>query len=292
MAQLFHLIKSEVLPLTRALAEEFRNLTPSPTERDLNPGRLKHLREKADNGKLVTFQWAKAELNGQWLRMNGQHSSTMLCELNGAFPTNLFVHLDEYHVESLDGLADLFRQFDDRKSSRTTSDVAGAYQNLFPALQEVKKPVGKLGIEGVVWYRRHVEDTAVGTGDDIYNLFHNTDLQQFVIWLDEVFSIKTPELKRVPVVAAMYATFIANERAARPFWELVAKGGTDYEEEAPSTVLDAWLKEAIEEAAVEKIKPGKYYQACIYAWNAHLEHKPIKAIKVDTKKDWLKPHAE
>lgn len=54
----FKLLKSEVKPLTPELAAQFREMEPSPTERDLNPSRLKNLREKAEAGHLVTFQWA------------------------------------------------------------------------------------------------------------------------------------------------------------------------------------------------------------------------------------------
>jgi hypothetical protein len=293
MAEEFRLLKSEVLPLTRALAEEWRDLTPSPTERELNPHRMKHLREKADASHLVTFHWAKALFDGKPVRVNGQHSANVLCELDGNFPANLMAHIDEYQVDTIDGLAMLFRQFDDRTSGRSPSDVAGAYQNLYPVLRDVKKPVGKLGIQGVVWYRRHVlGDPGVPSGDDRYKLFNVVPLQQFLLWLNEILGIKTPELKREPVIAAVYATFIANEREARPFWETVARGGTDYDEDEPTTVLDTWLKEAKEDPSAEKIKPAKYYQACIYAWNASREHKQIKAIKVDTKKTMLTPHAD
>ncbi len=39
----------------------------------------------------------------------------MLASLNGEFPQGLYVTMDEYEVDSPDGLALLFRQFDDRK---------------------------------------------------------------------------------------------------------------------------------------------------------------------------------
>jgi hypothetical protein len=56
--EMFELVKSEVLPLTPDLAKQFKEMDPSPTERDLNPARLKMLREKsrqgiADNVQLV-----------------------------------------------------------------------------------------------------------------------------------------------------------------------------------------------------------------------------------------------
>ena len=114
----YRLVKSEVRDLTPELAEEFRNLEASPTERELNQARIKHLKTKAEAGQLVT----------------GQHSSNMLCGLNGHFPKGLKVHLDEYEVPNKPSLALLFRQFDDRKSNRSPSDVASAYQGLYEEL--------------------------------------------------------------------------------------------------------------------------------------------------------------
>src|SRR5215475_9494241 len=200
---MFRLRKSTALPLTATLAAEFRDLMPSPTERDLNPHRLRHLEEKATRGLLVTFHWAKALFNNTWVRVNGQHSSKMLCGLDGAFPANLWVHLDEYEVDTAEGLANLFRQFDDRKSGRSSADVAGAYQNLFPALHDVEKKNGKDGIDGVTWYKREVVGSPVGSSDDRYWQFNLVDLQHFLVWLDTVLHMKTPELRHQPVIAAI-----------------------------------------------------------------------------------------
>jgi hypothetical protein len=286
----FRLLTSEAVPLTPALAQEFCTLQPSPTERDLNRHRMNHLREKAEQGKLVTFHWAKAKFQGQWIRVNGQHSSALLCSLDGDFPSGLYAHVDSYEVDTIEGLTDLFRQFDDRVSSRKPKDVAGAYQNCYPDLQDVDKSIGKLGIDGIGWYRRFVEETPGGRGDDQYKLFEVQETHGFLHWLAEIFSIKTPELRDKAVVGAMYATFIANEPEARSFWHAVARGGPAYEENAPATILDEWLKNVREEH--EKVTPGRYYLACIYAWNAAREGKTLRAIKVDPKKTWLTPHAD
>jgi hypothetical protein len=279
----YQLVQAEVLPLTPELAREFRDLPGSPTERDLNGNRLQHLRRKAEKGQLVTFHWAKAQLEDLWMRVNGQHSSTMLCELNGGFPEGIFVHVDSYRVDDADGLALLFRQLDDRKSGRSAADVAGAYQNLEDELRgRLAKPVGKLGIEAVTWYRRLIDGVQVKIGDEQYHLFHESALHQFLLWLNEIFSIKTPELRRVPVVAAMYGTFEKNEEEARRFWDQVARGGEQFEDSAPSTVLDEWLKTVKEERS--SIKPGEYYRGCIYAWNAFRENKQLKDIRCDMRK--------
>jgi hypothetical protein len=287
----FHLLKSEVKPLTREIAKQFAEMTPSPTERDLNPQRLRMLQNKAENGELVTFHWATAKLGDKRLRMNGQHSSTMLTGLNGEFPEGLYVHLDDYEVDDEIGLAALFRQFDDRKSGRSASDVAGAYQGLFPDLQPVPKAIAKLGVEGIGWWRRFVEGAPVPSGDDLYKMFHEPGIHPFLVWLGSLFSIKTPELRKAQVVAAMYATFNANQAEAERFWERVAAGGMEYEDNHPTTILDAWLKAAKEGTLKDELKPAQFYQGCIYAWNAYREEKPIKDIKADTKKSWYTPHA-
>lgn len=278
----FELVKADVVPLTHALAVEFRDMTPSPTERDFNPARLKMLQQKATAGQLLTFHWAKARMDGKMLRVNGQHSSIMLAELNGDFPSGLSVHVDEYVVDGPQGLALLFRQFDDRKSGRSTADISGAYQNLIPALQAVAKPVGKLGVEGITWYQRNIESVDTPLGDEQYTLFNQSLTQQFLIWLNEIFSIKTPELRKVPVVAAMYGTFLKNPEETRKFWAEVARGGKEYEDNAPSTILDGWLK-SIKEEKLE-LRPGDYFRGCVYAWNATRDAKTIKEIRYDLKR--------
>jgi hypothetical protein len=82
----YRLVKAEIRDLTPELAEEFRNLEASPTERELNPVRLKHLKTKAEAGQLVTFHWSVARLGEKRLRMNGQHSSNMAVRPQWALP--------------------------------------------------------------------------------------------------------------------------------------------------------------------------------------------------------------
>ena len=176
----YRLVKSEVRDLTVELAQEFRDLDPSPTERELNPARIKHLKTKAEAGQLVTFHWSVAKLGDKRLRMNGQHSSNMLCALNGHFPKGLKVHLDEYEVPNKPSLALLFRQFDDRKSNRSPSDVASAYQGLYEELHDIPKGPAKMAVEGACWYDRNVEGLPSPSGDDQYVRFGEPGLHGFI----------------------------------------------------------------------------------------------------------------
>jgi hypothetical protein len=54
---MFRLVNSETKPLTPELAERFKAMLPSPTERAFDPARAKMLREKAEAGQLITFNW-------------------------------------------------------------------------------------------------------------------------------------------------------------------------------------------------------------------------------------------
>ena len=281
---MFRLVSSETKPLTLELAERFKALPPSPTERAFSEARAKMLREKANHGELVAFNWAQAQLGDKTFRMNGQHSSTILCELNGKFPEGLQVHLDTYEVDNRQGLALLFRQFDPRGSGRSPTDVAGAYQGLQEELNNVPLSAAKIAVEGVAWYDKHIEGLPAPKGDDVYTLFAKTGLHDFIRWIGDVFSIKTPELRRQTVVAAMYGTFEKNEEKAREFWKDVSRGGREFEENHPTTVLDAFLKTIAEDKRKYDLRAGNFYQACVYAWNAYRDEKTITTIKHDTKK--------
>lgn len=279
---MFRLVKSESKPLTLALAKEFSAMEMSVAERPINPGRIKHLRQKAEEGVLVSFNWAKARLDDKYVRVNGQHSATVLAGLNGTFPSGLTAHLDEYEVDDMEDLALLFRQFDDRKSGRSVGDIAGVYQSVHPELSEVPKAIAKLGIEGYTWYRRNLMGIEKPKGDEIYTQFGNKELHPFLIWLGELITSKTPELKNREVVGAIYQSWYMNDAVARTFWGAVASGGVGYDENSPETMLDLWLRRAHEKEI--ELKAGQYYQGTAYAWHAMRDNKPIREIKYDTKK--------
>ena len=222
---MFHLLKSTTQPITRDLATQIATMTPSHTERTFSEKRLRYLQDALDAGCFLPCQWASAWLGGTQFRMNGQHSSTMLAKLPDPFPSGLIAHVDEYEIDTPDDMPLLFRQFDARPSARSTSDVAGAYQYTYPELHDVPREVAKRGIEGITWYLRVIEGIPVGSGDDRYQLFKQPVHYDFLHWLGQVLDIKTPELKRMEVIAAIYATDVVNQDAARGFWEEVARGG-------------------------------------------------------------------
>ena len=188
MAAEFILKNLEIKPMTRELAEQMRNMAPSPTERIFDPKRVDMLREKVISGRVLPFYWGIVEVDGKRYRMNGQHSSLMLCELPDPFPEGLKAVLSEFKAPTMLDSAVLFRQFDERRSARSALDVSGAYQGLHPELGNVPRKIGKLSIESVVWLRTNVMGVPCPYGDDKYQLFNETGLHSFLQWIGEVLS--------------------------------------------------------------------------------------------------------
>jgi hypothetical protein len=290
---MFTLRKSETLPLTRELANVFNTMTPSPTERRFEERRLDFLQQRYDDGLFLPCQWASVWLGGTQMRMNGHHSSTMFVKLPDPFPTHLKVHLDEYEAETPEDMVELFRQFDARQSARTPEDVAGAYQHRHPELTDIPTKIAKLGIEGVAWYLRSIEGLPPLKGDDRYKLFREAQYYGFLHWLGVLLDIKTPELRRQEIIAAMYATDLtaSGKDGSHAFWEEVARGGRPFEEQHPTTVLDKWLKACKDGTCEDPMKPAFHYQGCVYAWNAYREERNIRDIRFTTSKGLYVPHA-
>lgn len=287
----FKLIKSETVPLTPALVAEMRALPPSPTERECNQKRVDFLRDRLRAGLFHPPHWVKAQVNGTTYRANGQHSSMMLAGIDGSFPQGFSVHVDTFECLNIEALALLFRQYDARQSGRSPGDVAGAYQGLESALDEVPRYLGKLAVEGITWYRKNIARREVNpVGDDRYVTFHEADQHPFIQWFGGLFGGKMRHLTHQPIIGAMYATYNVDKDAADDFWREVVSGGKEYEETAPTSVLYDWY-ERIQDGEYPGMKPKQLYQGAIYAWNALRDGKTeIRDIKSDIKKHLLQVH--
>lgn len=285
----FRLMSSTAIELTPQVVAEFREIPSSLVERAIDRKRVKHLRDKIDAGLGVTFHWVTAELDGKMLRGNGQHSSTALSEIPPEhFPKGLKVFREHYHCNTADDFALLFQQFDDRKSSRTSADVAAVYQGFQPELIDVPHDIAKLAIDGYCWFQRTAQKVpGAGVGDMSYSYFADEGLHPYIKWLGQLHNSKTRELQTKPVTAAIYGTFEANEQAAREFWDEVSRGGDPDVEDSPPRVLDLWLRSIFEGTfeAPAKFGATNQYQGCVYAWNASREGKSIVTIKSEVKKN-------
>jgi hypothetical protein len=290
----FSLKNVTVDDLTPEVVKQYRDMPASAVEREINKSHIKQLRNRIEEGRSVVFHWATAEIDGVpgLIRINGQHSSEMLSQMDGQMPNGLKVVREHYRCRNGEGLAILFQQFDTRFSTRSPADVAGVYQGLQEPLRVVPKPYAKLAIDGYTWFMRFVEKAPPPIGDEAYVLMADAKLHPFIVWLGETLNSKTRELQPRGVVAAIFGTFDKSSMKARVFWEEVARGGGDPDQaDLPTTAIDNWLRGVYEGAIqIDKLGPGNYYQACVNAWNAYLDGKKLTNVRYDVKKSFVSIH--
>jgi hypothetical protein len=287
----FKRVKSETFegaePLARVI-EEVRSISHTPVEREFDAKWAKALRERILDGFAVTFNWAVAEMaqkrNVLRLRVNGQHSSFALSELlkEGALPDGLAIHLDTYSVPDEASAVLLFRQFDERKSARSKEDISGAYQCFQPDLVACNRSVLKVGAEGVTWYRREVQRQPVDSGDDVYKLFNEKRLHPFFLMINELLAGgKANELKRMPIMAATYGTWLEDARQSAEFWRFTSLGANRNVGDAAADLDDELLRIRKEK---EIVNARDLYAKCAKAWAAFGDNSRVTNFKVNTKK--------
>jgi hypothetical protein len=263
----FVLVSSETLPLTKELAIAHRDMPASPTERTYNEKRAQTLARKFERDQLLPCQWAKATWKGKSVRMNGQHSSRVLADID-PFPTGSFVHMDVYEPTSEEGMAMLFRQFDARVSGRSATDCSHAYQGLFNEIAEMDEIKSLAAIKGINRFHKFTGEGEVFSGDDLGRMYFNRSYDKFISFVNELLSGKCKELKRDEVLAATYGTFLASESKSRSFWQDVK---TAHKDGYPSAVLDGQLeRNAAQTDSKKKLKPVALYAICVKAWNSYL----------------------
>lgn len=289
----WHLLKSESFTLNKVEALEFArahsSLPHSPVERDLEPPRVKKLELIIRNGLTLPFNWARVKFEGKVVRMNGQHSSAAIVAVGADIPDKLAFHMDDYEATDRKGMIELFRQFDQRWSSRTSADVAGAFQGLNSDLAACNKKITKVASEGLSWCLRNPQGAEAPTGDEIYSIMHDKRYTPFLVWIGGIINARK-ELMKKEVMAAMYASFDASESGATKFWREVSFG-PDYftDDQAPGAVLIGELSRALDERefrAKEFETPAHYYKKCVKAWNAFCAGQRISTLKVAKGKGW------
>jgi hypothetical protein len=297
------LLKSESVSLPRAKALEYAarhaGLPHSPVEREIDPSRVAKLVAVLREGRALPFNWATVSYQDQTVRMNGQHSSAAIIEVGAEIPELLTFHMDQYQAADRAGMVDLFRQFDQRWSSRTVADVAGAYQGLVPELaaKEVSRKALKAAAEAISWCKNAVLGEDAPRGDNTYDLLHVAAFTPFFLWFNGVWNGRR-ELLRKEVIAAMWRTYDISQSWAAKFWREVSFGPDFFTDDtAPGAVLSGELNRALEDREFRDKEfevPAFYYKKAIKAWNAMIAGQRITSLKVQRKgwPDVARPSAE
>lgn len=266
-------IANYTLPLTRDLAVEYATRLAWPGDRDLSDSHVAWLKREYDIGKFYGPTWVKARLEDRWYRMDGKHSSIMLADLDGSFPTGLKVNIREFVCETKSDLVALYATFNGRESTRGGADYAKAvmaFHSIFCNGTELRDNAPPPAFA----FR-----LASGIG-----LVLNPDRRRALIPRERSLLInESPEfimaassyaankLCKVPVCAALFATWKTKSPRWSTFWDEVFNE-TNVDPGSPTRMLSRILHE-LHAARVKGHPSNSSHRAtfvrCLHAWNAY-----------------------
>jgi hypothetical protein len=207
-------------------------MTPTVGERNLKEVRLREIRGLFAQENYHVFFWACCWFQGKLHRLNGQHSSTVLADLE-EFPTNVQAVVETYEASSLEEMAFYYNWFDTSGSVRSLGDVIRAIVRTLPDYDGLPLPL--LNRVATVVVHDHLDCIPIVGGQERKRVSHRLRQQclqrastkRFARWLyDNGLWVKRAETKfhTTAVLQAVYQTYLVDEDAALEFWSKVVFG--------------------------------------------------------------------
>jgi hypothetical protein len=247
--------------ITKALAEKFVNMEAAQQDRPLSETRLRVYEKIAREGGFRPVSWAAAycKATGGTYRVNGKHTSTLFAKMLDELPT-LYAVVEYYECDELEDTADINRSF-----AACVPDLAGVDQRTINLCASALA-YAKLG-DSV-----HRSTTPAERAEGL--LEHH----DFVTWCHDLCgsgsgTTKSSHLKRMPVIAAMYATWDRAPLVSKKFWEEVRDetGGTPSDPTrklARFLILTSSANNRNDVRQRHRVKDKEFFVKSLHAWNA------------------------
>ena len=246
---------STMLPLTRELAQQFRDLKPVPGERPLRQSRLNFFKKRLEDNSFNSPNWAKAindETNEEY-RADGQHTSYILATCDDSlFPQGLQVTVGTYLLTDERDLFQLFDLFDNPLSARTNTEKLGLYIAHHDELQRMDRAFLNKIANGVHYYWWDAKTRSGLQGVTLFGqrehglYFDDAPARAFALWLYPLREAKHAWMFGKPGIAAeIYADWRGHPEIAQRFWrEVMTESNPDVDDETRelATTLRDWAK--------------------------------------------------
>lgn len=283
---MWKLISAKTQRATPSLAKEFVEMDAAPHDRPLSERRLQIYQKLAAAGQFRPCTWAKAECieTGGIYRINGKHTSILFSGLSPM--PELFVTIENYQCETIEDVGRLYATFDNKLSSRTSSDINASFAAVVPELKDISRRminiiVTGLSVEkwGVLYWHTQPQERAERLLDN----------PEFVIWANSILcgdrgeSKEYKHIHRGGVAAAMAITYAKSKKAATEFWTAV-RDETGPRPETPDRKIARWLRDirvnvAPGAVASRKAALREILVRCLYAWNAFRRGDDVQIIR-------------
>lgn len=265
-----HIQKPQVVKCTRALVKEFVDMEPAGGDRNFRNANGQSIRSAIQEGRfrVADFASAKCLEDGFVYRVNGKHTSMVLSEMNGEFPSDLSAVVERYECDTLSDIASLYATFDPRSSARNTNDINRSYAACSPLLCDIPCRIVNLCASGIAYATW--EDAMFNKSPELRSQLM-VDNAAFVVWMYDLFSAgEWKHLKRAGVIAACFKTYAKSQKASQEFWSLV-RDGSGSNHRSPDRVLNKFLltsrvRGQANHAATETTR--SMMVKSLHAWNA------------------------
>ena len=275
--------KPEIVGLTRALALEFRDMEPCPNDRPLNQNRKGLLKGIAKKKEFRLCEWSSCycEETNEEYRVNGKHTSTAFMEMYENGEADLLrgikIIRTSYYVETMEGMAKLYSTFDSRISIRGTTDINRVYAQCDERLASIATRTINLAVTAITRFKSEKRKIYEGTTPDTRaaEILNHPD---FVVWMNELFRSAEPHsdvkaLRRGPVAAVMFGTYLKAPQKAQEFWTFVRDASAIDTTDATRTLNKMLVHSAIQHGAGARsnrrsVTSDEIYYKCVYAWNS------------------------
>jgi len=259
------IIKVESVPLTRELALEFAVMTPVDGERPLKEARLHFLALHLEKGTFFGVVWSKGveRTSGKLYRLNGQHSSHLLAELDpDRFPQGLFATVTTWEFDAQDKPT-LFDYFDNPRSARSNTDKMATYRAEHPDLEHIDLDLLVHIANGLHVYNDGIEKglTLPPRNRGLY--FNDVEYRQFARWIDSFKDSRNKwMLAQAGITAEMFADYKKSELLASEFWGYVLRDNhpdVDHESRELARVFNDWKSSARNKTQADFRKKASSY---------------------------------
>lgn len=281
------LLNSETTPVTSELAKRFAAMPNVPRGRDVRPERIKYYQKALSEGVFrEDLDWCTcfcAETSQEY-RVNGQHTSKFLADVDQERLAGFRVTITHYHCDTLRDVSDLYSTFDSRIGVRKNREINQTYAGAIRELDGISKWTIDLIVSGISYAKWLDSYTAHDSVERAKLLSENMD---FCIWAPGIIGTRgsnahVGHIQRTSVVAVMYWTRKKAPSLATEFWNAV-RDKTGPTPRVADRVLAEWLTTTGVRSEGRKPKKGadtdinrrkgsagprEFYVRCIHGWNA------------------------
>lgn len=279
---------TQMLTVNQRLAVKWRDMMPIPNDRGLSDERLTKYRVQMLEGLFRPMVWADVEVTGDWYRINGKHTSTLLSDpLILSKCADLVVFVEHYRAPTMEQASALYATFDSRDSIRSQSDINRQFSSTNEALSRIPSKrlsayVTGLCIRYLGW--QYLAKFSAGKRSAL--MFKYIDR---ALWLENIFAnldqVNQILVRRGAVIAAMLATYDVDVPTASVFWNWVVTG-EHVEKDHQTRVLREWLMRTIMVGGRRNSQSTgnssgyadarEFYTRCIQAWNGFRKNQYVK----------------